>query len=288
MAHKTHKSYPPKLAPTSRGKTPRALEFPSVAMRLIKLLDSPDTPLSEIGKLLRLDTSLAGELLRVANSALYGHRGRIDRISEAVSLLGTSTVKQLVLTLSMGSLARTFMRDEKQEVCWHHCVACALVSQRLAAAMGQSEERAYTAGLLHDIGRFALMARFPSEYAELLTVARHGSFDQIQCERELFDTDHCAAGAWLAEQWNLPEDLVKAIALHHSCEQADETLPSIVKAACGVSDVLGFCVLRSPSPKSVEVYIAALPVPNTSALVRELESCPSEIRAAIETVISRA
>ena len=208
------------------------------------------------------------------------------RISEVVSLLGTSTLKQLVLTLSMGALARTFMRDEKQEVCGHHSVACALVSQRLAAAMGQSEERAYPAGLLHDVGRFALMARFPSEYAELLTVARHGSFDQIQCERELFDTDHCAAGAWLAEQWNLPEDLVKAIALHHSCEQADETLPSIVGAACGVSDVLGFCVLRSPSPKSVEAYIAALPVPNTSALVRELESCPSEIRAAIEAVSS--
>ena len=112
-------------------------------------------------------------------------------------------------------------------------------------SVGQPKERAYTAGLLHDIGRLALMAQFPDEYGELLTIARHGHFNQIECERELFDIDHCQAGGWLAGEWNFPEDLVNSIALHHSGELKEGSLPFVVSAACRIADILGFGVLQT-------------------------------------------
>ena len=250
-------------------------------MKLINLLDSPDTSVEEIVKLLRLDPSLTSEMLRVSNSALYGSSGRIDHVSQALTMLGTETVKRIVLTLSMGAFTRSFLRDEKQEVCWHHSVACAILSERLAPPLGQPAEKAYTVGLLHDVGRLALIAQFPAEYSELLTVARYGTFDQMRCEQELFDIDHCAAGAWLAEQWNLPEDLVQAIGQHHSCESPDGSMPHVISAGCQLADVLGFGVLQRPGETSLESYVANLPVQDPSALAAELEASVAQIRTAI-------
>ena len=251
---------------------------------MIKLLDSPEVPFRKIVKVLELDPPLVGELLRISNSAIYSPRGEICEVRQALGLLGTSTVKRLVLTLSMGAFTRSFLRDEKQEVCWHHSVACAILARPLAAAVGRPEERAYTAGLLHDIGRLALMAQFPDEYGDLLTIARHGQFNQIECERELFDIDHCQAGGWLAGEWNFPEDLAKSITLHHTSELKEVGLPLVVSAACRVADVLGFGVLQTPADRSVEDQITTFPVQDHRALAQQLEDCTSEIKAAIAVI----
>ena len=269
---------------SSKGKIPKALECPSPTLELIKLLDSPEVRFSKIIKVLELDPPLVGELLRVANSVAYSPRSEIYEVRQALGLLGTSTVKRLVLTLSMGAFTRSLFRDEKQEACWHHSVACAILARHLAAALGQPEERAYTAGLLHDIGRLALMAQYPDEYGELLTIARHGHFNQIECERELFDIDHCQAGGWLAGEWNFPEDLANSIALHHSAELKEGSLPFVVSAACRIADILGFGVLQTPLNISVEDHITALSLRNPRALGQQLQSCTSEIRAAIAVI----
>ena len=98
--------------------------------------------------------------------------------------------------------------------CWSHSLACGMFSQELATACFMKADEAYTAGLLHDIGRLGLLAAYPVEYANVLNVAVEYSFDVLHCERELFDIDHSEAGAWLAEQWKLPPEL-SVIAAHH-------------------------------------------------------------------------
>jgi putative nucleotidyltransferase with HDIG domain len=274
-------------AAPAEEKRPWALHalppFPAVALQLMSLLDDTDAPIKKIVGLLRVDPALSAEILRVANSALYGLSRRIDNISHAVVVLGTEVVKRLALTVALGRFSRSFMRIHGLRVCWDHSVACALIAEELAQAMNQPKDRAYTAGLLHDIGRLALLTCYPVEYNNLFVVARENDFDELECEWELFDVDHCTAGSWLARHWNLPEDFVEVISLHHGAEPVDASLLSIVTAAHHVANRIGFQVLDVPSDKSVAEIIARLPLPDPQATTEKLEGFADSIKSSLAT-----
>ncbi len=269
----------------SEEKKPWALHalppFPAVALQLMSLLDDTDAPIKKIVGLLRIDPALSAEILRVSNSALYGLSRRIDNISHAVVVLGTEVVKRLALTVALSRFSRSFMRVHGLRMCWDHSVACALIAEQLAEAMNQPKDRAYTAGLLVDIGRLALLTCYPVEYNNLFVVARENDFDELECEWELFDVDHCAAGAWLARHWNLPDDFVEAISLHHGAEPIDASLLSIVTAAHQVANRIGFHVLDEPSSQSVAEILARLPLPDHAATAEKLEGFAEQIRASL-------
>jgi putative nucleotidyltransferase with HDIG domain len=287
MKTSAHPPAPDTADPQSQEKRPWALHalppFPAVALQLMSLLDDTEAPIKKIISLLRIDPALSAEILRVANSALYGLSRRIDNISHAVVVLGTEVVKRLALTVALGRFSRSFMRVHGLRVCWDHSVACALLAEELAQAMNQPKDRAYTAGLLHDIGRLALLTCYPVEYNNLFVVARENDFDELECEWELFDIDHCAAGAWLARQWNLPEDFVDAISQHHGSEPIDASLLSIVTAAHHIANRIGFHVLDTPSDKSVAEILARLPLSNPQATTERLESFGDSIRSSLAT-----
>ena len=287
MKASAHPPTPDTAAPQSEEKRPWALHalppFPAVALQLMSLLDDTDAPIKKIVSLLRIDPALSAEILRVSNSALYGLSRRIDNISHAVVVLGTEVVKRLALTVALGRFSRSFMRVHGLRVCWDHSVACALLAEELAQAMNQPKDRAYTAGLLHDIGRLALLTCYPIEYNNLFVVARENDFDELECEWELFDVDHCTAGAWLARHWNLPEDFVEAISQHHGAEPVDASLLSIVTAAHHVANRIGFQVLDVPSDKSVAEIIARLPLPDPQATAEKLEGFADSIKSSLAT-----
>jgi putative nucleotidyltransferase with HDIG domain len=248
------------------------------------LLDDADVPVKKVVELLRIDPALSAEILRVANSALYGLSRRIDNISHAVVVLGTEVVGRLALTVALGRFSRSFLRVHGLRACWDHSVACALVAEQLAQAMHQPKDRAYTAGLLHDIGRLALLTCYPVEYNNLFVVARENAFNELECEWELFDIDHCAAGAWLARQWNLPEDFVEAIAAHHQAEATDASLASVVTAAHHVANRIGFHVLDASPDRPVAEIIAKLPLADHQATAARLEGFADSISQSIATI----
>ncbi len=283
---------PETAAPHSEEKRPWALHalppFPAVALQLMSLLDDTDAPIKKIVSLLRIDPALSAEILRVSNSALYGLSRRIDNVSHAVVVLGTEVVKRLALTVALGRFSRSFMRVHGLRVCWDHSVACALIAEELAQALNQPKDRAYTAGLLHDIGRLALLTCYPVEYNNLFVVAKENDFDELECEWELFDVDHCAAGAWLARHWNLPDDFVEAISQHHRSDPIDASLVSIVTAAHQVANRIGFHVLDAPPEKSVAELIARLPLSDHQAMAEKLENFSDTIRTSLATITPAA
>jgi HD-like signal output (HDOD) protein len=243
--------------------------------------------MKQIVTLLRIDPALSAEILRVSNSALYGLSRKIDNVSHAVVVMGTESVKRLALTVALGRFSQRFLKDQALRVCWDHSVACALIAERLAEQTNQSKDRAYTAGLLLDVGRLALLACYPAEYGNVIEVARENDFDQLECERQLFDIDHCAAGEWLARHWNLPDDLVEAIATHHTREPNDSSIPSIIAAADRIADALEFSALRMPARYTVEETVALLPVANQDAANAEIAGMADHIRDAIATISPR-
>ena len=258
--------------------------FPAVALQLLSVLDDDEVPMKKIVALLRIDPALSAEILRVSNSALYGLSRRVDNVSHAIVVLGTEVVKRLALTVALGRFSHGFLRNQGLRICWDHSVACALIAEELAQELDIAKDRAYTAGLLHDVGRLALLACYSNEYENLLVVARENDFDELECERQLFDIDHCAAGEWLGRQWNLPPDFVEAIGQHHTAEVADRSMLSVITAANAVADTIGFNVLQIPPKSTVAEVIANLPIADHDALADKLENYPETIRNTIGAV----
>lgn len=277
----------PETAP-AESKRPWALKslppFPAVALQLLSLLDDEEAPMKKIVDLLRIDPALSAEILRVSNSALYGLSRRVDNISHAIVILGTEAVKRLALTVALGRFSHSFLRNQSLRICWDHSVACALIAEEIAVATGGAKDRAYTGGLLHDVGRLALLTCYPVEYGNLIVVARENEFDELECERQLFDIDHCAAGEWLGHHWNLPDDIVEAISKHHCAEVNGNSLLSIVTAANAVADAIGFNVLDMPPERTVAEIMAGLPLANREEAVAKLDGYAATVKVTVSSV----
>ena len=271
-----------------RSERPWAIKtlppFPAVALQLMSLLGDADAPMKQIVSLLRVDPALSAEVLRVSNSALYGLSRRIDNVSHAVVVLGSEVVKRLALTVALGRFSQRFLRNQGLRICWDHSVATALIAEQLAEELNRPRDRAYTAGLLHDLGRLALLACYPDEYANMLEVARENDYHELECERHLFDIDHCAAGEWLARHWNLPEDIVTAISKHHEMQPNDASLPAIVAASLRLADAMGYQVVQRPKTATIEEIVAQLPLANPAETAARIRSREEQVRTAIATV----
>ena len=276
----------------SVGTKPWALKslppFPAVALQLLSLLDDEEVSMKKVSDLLRIDPALSAEILRVSNSALYWLSRRIDNISHAIVVLGTDVVKRLALTVALGRFSQSFLHNQSLRVCWDHSVACGLVAEELASMMNLPRGRAYTAGLLHDVGRLALLACYPVEYGNLFDVAREHGFNELECERHLFDVDHCAAGEWLAHSWNLPAEFVGAIAQHHEAEATDGSLLSLVKASSDIADALGYNVMQITSEDTIADIVADLPIPDKEEAVKKLGDFRDHIQATVGSVAPSA
>jgi putative nucleotidyltransferase with HDIG domain len=247
------------------------------------LLDA-NVPVKEVVKLLRMDPALAAEILRVSNSPLYGLSRHVDSVSHAVVVLGGDAVKRLALTVALGRFAKNFIKHRELRRCWDHSVASALIAEELAAFAGQGRDRAYTAGLLHDIGRLALLACYPNEYENLLAVASENDLDFLTTEKRLFQSDHCAVGHWLCKSWNLPADLTEAIACHHQPNLAEGSLASLIAVADGLAAALGYGTMDLKTEPALPDLIAPLVVDDADAALRRVKSLPGRIDQALAVI----
>jgi putative nucleotidyltransferase with HDIG domain len=234
--------------------------FPQVAIRLLDLLSREEAAMKEIVGLVRLDPAFGAELLRLANSAAFGFRHQIDSLSHAITLIGTERVRALAMTVAVGAYGRKAFSVVALKQCWHHSLATAFLTEELATACSINRDRAYTAGLLRDIGCLGLLVGYPTEYSNLITVANENAMDILDVERAMFDIDHREAGRWLAEDWKFPEELRDIIAEPDNQPiEAPLRLSSIVRLASHLADTLGFQAVQSPNPWTFEDILARLP-----------------------------
>ncbi|MCS6953014.1 MAG: HDOD domain-containing protein [Bryobacteraceae bacterium] len=237
--------------------------FPWIAIKVLQLLTdarADDVEICRLVELIRADASLSSELLRRANSPVYGLRARIASVQHAVVVLGFDRVKTLALTVGVGAYLKTALKLELLRRCWRHSLACAILSEELSRGCLLPVDQAYTAGLLHDIGRLALLVKHPQAYAGLLEVIEENCLPALESERDLFGVDHCEAGAWLARHWDFPPQLAEVAAQHH-LPPADGrmTLIRLVHLACRLADALGFQVFRSSQSEDPALIFGELP-----------------------------
>jgi HD-like signal output (HDOD) protein len=234
--------------------------FPPIVLRLLDLLARDNVQIRELVALISSDPAFSAQILRVANSPLFGFRSQIDSIQSALIVLGLRRVRSLCMTVATADHMKRVLHIQELAHCWRHMLACALLTEQLARACSAFEDRAYTAGLLHDVGRLGLLLAYPEEYAALLRLADRNPLELLDLERRELGMDHCEAGRALAEYWNLPADFQVIAARHHEpLGDGPADLLTLVQLGCKIADSLGFWVAEPPRYCSPEEIQASLP-----------------------------
>jgi putative nucleotidyltransferase with HDIG domain len=251
--------------------------FPAVAQKLMAIMGREDAPFGEIVKTIRTDAAFSAQALRLANSALIGSRAEISSILHALAIMGMERLKVLVITVAVRTCLGSKMSAAALEKCWRHNLATALFSDEMAQTCGLNPNDAYTAGLMHDIGRMALLAAYPNEYAALLSEAQAKGLEDIRSlERSRFDVDHCQAGAFLAAKWNFPVRNQEIIAHHHDSLGESFDLRSLVWASCKGARMMGFQSYGANEDWVTDDLLALLP-PAAAERRQFFDSLPEKI-----------
>jgi putative nucleotidyltransferase with HDIG domain len=159
-----------------------------------------------------------------------------------------------------------------------HSLVTALIAEEASRAGRLDQDFAYTTGLLHNLGALGLMAAYPDEYSRMLEVSNDFGFDLLKTERDLFEIDHCAAGAYLAQDWNFPDELAAAIATHHDSLVANDTsVDNIVKVSWRLADTLGYAAFSPEKNWAFEDLVAFLPKGSKSWLGQTAEFAKAEL-----------
>jgi putative nucleotidyltransferase with HDIG domain len=243
--------------------------LPTVATRLLSLMGKEDTSLKEVGDVVSSDGVLAAEVLRMSNSAMFNVRSEVRTILQALAIMGLERVKGLACTVALRNYLGNVLQIPALKRCWRHNLATAVIADEIATWARLDSGEAYTAAILHDIGRLALITIDPSRYLQILDRVATEGVPLSQLEQYAYGMDHAEAGAWLADIWKLPREVVEAIGHHHEELTRPYFEPvGIVHYACAIADEIGFSVLEHPpvQKSAVENYLAALPAPQRERL----------------------
>lgn len=258
--------------------------FPAVANRVLALVNSDEVAVAEISEIIKLDPTFTAEILRVANSALFGLVREISTIRHAVALLGLDRIKAIATLIALNSMVGPALRIEGLRKFWIHSLVTAILTEECARASGAPSEGAYTAGILHNLGTLGLMSAYPEEYNRMLEVSSECGFDLIQTERDLFEIDHCAAGAFLAEEWNFPDPIIAAIATHHQAPGGPPSLANLVRIGWRMADTLGYAAFPPAEPWEFAQLLELFVQKRATFLGQEAEEVKSEVGARIRSL----
>ncbi len=209
--------------------------LPAQHHQIVTGLNSPDTSIDDIAEAIANDLALSAKILETANSSFYGFDQSVADIKQAISLLGLSTTRNIVLAVHIFS--QVGQDSEHQSLIkeiWHHSIAVAGAARRICLHETNDQkaaEEAYSAGLLHDIGKLILLGVVPDDYIEAQRLSREESLSPWQTEYKVIGCDHAEVGAYLLAKWGLPNALSEAAALHHrpanSCRGTFSTLAAV-------------------------------------------------------------
>lgn len=187
--------------------------IPAVLTRILALVEADGSHGRDLIEVIERDQVLTGKILRLANSAFFGQSRRVATIPRAVVLLGFSTVRNLALSVKVWDALSAGIPRGRVEVLWAHSAGTAVVTKALTARLRAGDpDEAFTAGLMHDVGRLVLAMKFRDAYWRAV-----GESEPIErAEATAFGVDHAEVGSWMLEAWSLPPGIVEAVRLHHA------------------------------------------------------------------------
>jgi len=205
-------------------------EIPSIVFELNEVIANPMSSAENIAEVVNRSPSLTALLLKIVNSSFYAFPSKIDKVSHAVTLIGTREISGLALGISILSIFKNIPKDIIDMYSFlKHSLACGILSRVLAAHLNSNQtEQLFVSGLLHDLGRLILYIHFPKESHDIITRSRNRSKLLFKEESDYLGCDHAEVGKQLMLQWKLPVILENNVCYHHHPSKSQQPVPAAI------------------------------------------------------------
>jgi HD-like signal output (HDOD) protein len=243
----------------------RLVHFPDVAVALLHRIPSQPAEMPDFRDLLEEHSHIVAELAQVAIQS--GHQLNGEKKRDAQSLfeqVGSTALAEMTITLLVRDYMRRAFAASEDRRYWRYTMACAVCCEQVASPGQESALLSYASGLLHDIGRLALIATYPDRYSNLLTLtdrmfASNQSFDMLEHERLLFGMDHFAAGEWLATTWKMPSWLRSIVGKFDQATGEHAKLVATIRGGTRLAHSMGFGYLQAAPRADIRKIVDQLP-----------------------------
>lgn len=208
--------------------------LPDVAVRLLEMGESPTVSMRDLAQWIEKDAALATRVLKLVNSSFFGMQREVTSVRHALMILGIAHLRNLVLSSAVSNMfdRNGVIGNFDRKEFWKHCVATAGASRAIAAKTGNLDpETAFTAGLIHDIGKLLLDRYLHTDFVQIVGKMEAPDTKMTDAEIDVLGVHHGEIGQHLAMHWNLPEVLRVAVGNHHD----PKTAPSRVDVAAMVA-----------------------------------------------------
>lgn len=243
--------------------------IPKVAEKVMRIIEDPNTTAHQLQRVIDTDVAIAARVLKIANSAFYGYRGRIQSTSQAVMVLGFKTLKSVVIAASMKAIYKRFGLTEQK--LWEHSVGVSIGSRIIAQETKYHDpDEAFVTGLMHDVGKVVMNNCDPVKFSYVVQKVYNQNVATSIAEKEVFGFTHKEVGAMVVKKWKLSETIEKVI-YYHDNPKAIGVDPYLLKLASVVYLADRMCLrlgigYKAPRP---EVDIAGDDVLSILGLSRE-------------------
>jgi len=221
--------------------------LPHVVTKLSKLINDEDSTMKDFEDVIKMDPTLVVRLLRLVNSPYYGLAQKVDSISRAVAFIGMKNLYNLAVTDALKNMF-TSLDDcgggaYSRKNLWMHCAAVSICSKVLAERLfGINGDDAYLCGILHDFG---IIVEEQVAREEFIAACETDEDSIVTSERQYLRTDHCEVGYLLTREWQMQEDIQRAIRDHHQLLDvvAPDSLTGILQIAEYLAARLGYSAI---------------------------------------------
>ncbi len=240
--------------------------MPAIVTKVMAVTANPESSANDLMQVILPDQTMCSTILKVANSAFFGIPRGIQTIERAVVVLGYEEIRNIVIGKAIFSSFPRISKENRNALSlfWEHAFTCGLASKIIGEQLGLSASEFFVAGLIHDIGKLAMLMAIPLEYSILRELSNPINLYDTAEEHSKFGISHDKVGLQLAKRWLLPETLAVAIGYHHAPQDAPahKKYPLIVQ----VADTLSLMYCHSESMKSSDVekiFVDFLPETST-------------------------
>lgn len=246
---------------------------PQTLIQLGELLRKPDLNLTDVSQLIEKDLSLAAAVMNTVISPLYGLKGRVQSVQQAVTFLGVREVSAIAYETGLRS---AFPQVPELHAVWERARMRGMLMGRMAQALSMEAWSAHTAGLFEECGKAVLYANSPDVYLPLLKNASNDGM-LVEIEQKAFGVDHAEVGARLCESWGLPAATVNSVR-HHVMTNLTHRLPQVSHRYVCVLSTLADTLMSAPSElEQVVSKVAPQAMMDQTSLLRSLHRVKDKI-----------
>jgi putative nucleotidyltransferase with HDIG domain len=193
--------------------------FPKVAQRVLAMLDDPSVKAVHLAEVIQYDAAITANILKICNAAIFGLPRKVSSLEEALVIIGTKELKDIVITSSSAKFYKGRVGvgyELEQGDLWRHSVAAAIVAKHLSPFVkGTNANAAFTTALLHDIGKRFLSSFVADDFARIIQKVDTQQCPFVEAEKELLGANHAELGGIVLEKWEFDKEMVAAVREHH-------------------------------------------------------------------------